>query len=103
MATRKITIRRIDPISLGKIQGAIFAGFALIIAVFLALAIIAMGLTNSQIALGIGGAIAALIIFPIAYGISGFIAGIIVALVYNLAAGSVGGLQLDFKYDEGQL
>ncbi len=103
MTTRKITIKRIDPISLGKIQAVIFAGFALIIAIFVAIFILALGASNSGFALGAGGAIAALIIFPVAYGISGFIAGIIVALVYNLAAGSVGGLQLDFTYDQGQL
>jgi VIT1/CCC1 family predicted Fe2+/Mn2+ transporter len=54
-------------------------------------------------AFGIGGAIGMVIFAPILYGITGFIAGILGALIYNLAAGVVGGVQFEFKYDEGQL
>ncbi|MGD1907714.1 MAG: hypothetical protein ACFB0C_17235 [Leptolyngbyaceae cyanobacterium] len=103
MSTRKVTIKNLDLLSAGKIQGIILAFFALIMSIFFALFIIVIGAAAEEIGIGIGGAIAAIIFLPIFYGITGFIAGIIGALIYNLAAGAVGGIQLEFKYDEGQL
>ncbi|MDA0673644.1 MAG: hypothetical protein O3C67_08070 [Cyanobacteria bacterium] len=103
MSTRKVTIKSLDLLSVGKIQGIILAFFALIFAVFFALIILSVGVASEEFGFGIGGAIGIIIVAPILYGISGFIAGIIGALLYNLAAGVVGGIQFEFKYDEGQL
>lgn len=45
--------------------------------------------------LGVG--IGAIIIAPIVYGILSFVGGIIYGLVYNLAAGVVGGVELELE------
>ena len=49
---------------------------------------------------GVGAIVIGLIIMiavPIFYGILGFIGGVIGALVYNLAAGVVGGLKFELE------
>lgn len=103
MSTRKVTIKRIDIVSAGKIQGIILAFFALIFALLFALLVLLVGVTSDDVRMGLGGALLIVIMAPIIYGVLGFIAGIISALIYNAAASAVGGIQLDFKYDEGQL
>ena len=42
-----------------------------------------------------------MIAIPVMYGIIGFVAGIIGALVYNVAAGIVGGLELELENMDG--
>ncbi len=48
-------------------------------------------------ALGFGFGLGAVIIFPILHGIIGAIAGAIGAAIYNLAAGWVGGFEVDIS------
>jgi len=48
-------------------------------------------------AFGFGLGLGAIIIFPICYGIVGGIGGAIGAAIYNLAAGWVGGLEVDIS------
>ena len=43
-----------------------------------------------------GMGIAAVIVMPIIYGVLGFIGGIISAAMYNLIAGFVGGIEMEF-------
>ena len=44
-----------------------------------------------------GMGIAAVIVMPIIYGVLGFIGGIISAAMYNLIAGFVGGIEMEFE------
>ncbi|WP_008307813.1 hypothetical protein [Leptolyngbya sp. PCC 6406] len=103
MSTRKVTIKSLDLLSTGKIQAIILAVFALIFAVLFAVFMLLLGSAANEMVMGIGSAIAFVIFVPILYGIVGFVAGVVGALIYNLAAGAVGGIQFEFKYDEGQL
>jgi len=103
MALRKVTIRQVDIVSAGKIQAAILGAFALIIGVIIGLTLLIAGFSNGRPGMAILGFLGAIIGLPLIYALLGFISGVIGALVYNLAAGSVGGIQMEFKYDEGQL
>jgi hypothetical protein len=94
-------IRSVGPLSVGKIFGAIYGGLGLLIGLFLALFLIlgaaiwpdqkgAPALIPS-VAIGI----AVIIFAPIFYGLAGFIGGLISAALYNLAAGFLGGIEVD--------
>ena len=82
-------IKRIDPMSFAKIFAVIYAAMGLILGVLFAL----FGSLFGRAGAGFG--FASIILFPILYGVIGFIATAIMALIYNAAAGSVGGMQID--------
>ena len=83
----------------------VYAFLGLLIGVFVALLSLVAGSTWSQAgggiigprAFGIGFGLGSIIIFPILYGLIGGIVATIVAALYNLAAGWVGGLQIDLE------
>lgn len=93
-----MVIKRIGVLSAGKITGIITAAIGLIFGILMflfgSLAGSLAGAGNGGGVMAIGG-VAGLIIFPIMYGVFGFIGGVIQAFIYNLAAGWVGGLQID--------
>ena len=104
----EMTIRRFNVFSVAKIQG--FLGFVigLLIGVIYGLVVMIFGAAISSLAPqgdsqamgGVGAIVLGLIIMiavPIFYGVLGFIGGIIGALVYNLAAGVVGGLTFELE------
>ena len=96
-------IRRVDVISAGKIAGATYVFFGLVIGLMVSLigaaGILLGGGAGDGNAL-IGGAIISLmavVIYPLFLGVSGFIGGVITALIYNLVAGVVGGVCLELE------
>ncbi|MEO0534817.1 MAG: hypothetical protein AAF215_13245 [Cyanobacteria bacterium P01_A01_bin.123] len=103
MNTRKVTVKSLDPISLGKIQGIILAVIGLIAGVFFALFSVIGGLAADSPIAAIGGGIGAIIFVPVFYGVLGFIGGLLTAVIYNLAASSVGGIEMEFKYTDDVL
>ena len=95
-------IKKIDIISLAKIEGALGAVIGFIVGIIFALIGTAfMGF--SEMAGDIPGAsglffgVAAIIFLPIVYGIVGFIGGLIVAFLYNVVAGWVGGIEIELE------
>lgn len=98
-------VKKIGILSLGKVMAAVYGGFGLIIGAFLSL----LALLGSALGAGAseqGGAAAlagllfgagAIIIAPLVYGVIGFIGGVITALIYNIAAGVVGGVEIDLQ------
>src|SRR5947209_6034673 len=102
---QKMVIKRLGVLSIAKIYGLICAVFGLIIGVFYGLIFAVFGAMLSGLgrssssgsgAVGAGvGFVFAVILFPILYGIIGFIAGAIGAAIYNLAAGWMGGVEMD--------
>lgn len=103
MTTSKTTLKRIEPLSAGKILAGIYGVFGLILGViyfFIILAIAtAAGAASNYLWLGligglIGGLVAAALITLFYAGI-GFIAGLISAAIYNVAAHKLGGLQIE--------
>ena len=95
-----MVIKRIDVLSVAKITGIIAAAFGLIAGLLLLVfgSMIA-GLAGSQGDAGplaaLGGGVVGVIALPILYGICGFVGGVIQALIYNLAAGVIGGIRIE--------
>jgi len=102
-ATSKRTIKRFDPIQLGKVFGLVYGGLALLFTPFMILIAMAgshqpQGFPQSGGIIGMFG-IGFAIAFPIIYAILGFIGGIIGAFIYNIAAKIVGGIQLEVEIE----
>ena len=84
-------IKRIGPVSAGKILGVIGAVFGVIVGLLLALLSSALG--ESYIG---GNWFVQLIGLTLIYAIVSFVIGVFYAAVYNLVAGWVGGIQIEF-------
>lgn len=102
--TTKLT--RMGVMSVAKIYGLISAIFGLIFGAFLSLMSLfggAMTMLSGQEggAFGFFFGAAAIIILPIFYGIMGFIGGAISCWIYNLAAGWIGGVEMELEMPEG--
>ncbi len=99
------TVKHIGPGSAFKVGLVVYAFLGLIIGVCVALFSMVAGSLGSLAggqaagsrAFGFGMGVGAIIIFPVLYGIIGGIAGAIGAAVYNLAAGWIGGLEVDIS------
>jgi hypothetical protein len=94
-----MVIRRVGVLSVGKVFGALYCVFGLLAGLVVALiSVLGVAVANQQpgaklppAILGVG----AVVIFPVFYGVAGFIVGLIGAAFYNIAAGFVGGIELD--------
>jgi hypothetical protein len=104
----EMTIRRFNVFSVAKIQGFLAFVIGLLIGVIYGFAFMIFGAALSSLAPhgdsqamgGVGAIVIGLVIMiavPILYSIIGFIGGAIGALVYNLAAGVVGGLKFELE------
>ena len=99
------TVKRIGPGSAFKVGLVVYAFLGLIVGGCMALfsmvagslGSLAGGGTSGARAFGFGFGLGAIVIFPILYGIIGAIGGAIGAVVYNLAAGWVGGIEIDIS------
>ena len=92
-------VRRIGPLSVAKIAGVLYGLMGLIIGAIIS----AVSLVGSAFAEtgGFPGGIlfgaAAVIALPIFYGVLGFVMTLIAAWLYNLAAGWMGGVEIDVR------
>jgi hypothetical protein len=104
----EMTIRRFNVFSVARIQGFLAFVIGLLIGVIYGFAFMIFGAAISSLAPqgdsqamgGVGAIVIGLVIMiavPILYGILGFIGGAIGALVYNLAAGVVGGVKFELE------
>ena len=99
------TVKRISPGSALKVGAVVYAFFGIFVGICTALfsmmagslADLGGGASPGARALGFGLGAAAIIVVPIGYGIIGGIGGALGALVYNVAAGWVGGLEVDIS------
>ena len=101
----KMQIKRVGVLSYAKISAVVMTGIALVIAIPLGLIMMIIGaaaLTQDGAAggVGIGMGLAYMVILPIMYGVMGFIFGAVGALIYNVAAGFVGGIELELESAE---
>lgn len=94
------TIRSVGALSVAKIYGALSAGMGLLIGLGLAaISTIGTGFAGSDLPpfmsamFGVG----AIVILPIFYGVMGLVVGAVGAALYNVFAGTVGGVQIDVE------
>ena len=92
-----MVIKRIDVMSAAKMMGIIAAAIGLIAGVvfFLFSSLFGAALGNHGGGFAMVGGFMGSIFLPILYGIFGFIGGLVQALVYNAAAGFVGGIRIE--------
>jgi hypothetical protein len=106
----RMVITRIGILSLAKIQGIICAVVGLIIGLIYGLVMVFMGTILAAVGsregggaalgglgFGIIGGLFMIVVMVIFYAVMGFVAGAISALIYNIAAGFMGGLELDYE------
>ncbi|MDX1438744.1 MAG: hypothetical protein R3284_02470 [Rubricoccaceae bacterium] len=95
-----MVLTRIEPMSMAKVYAVLGALYGLLIGLPFACFASMVGSQLSQFGDGGGAAggigILALIMYPIFGAIGGFIGGLISAFVYNLVAGWVGGIEMEF-------
>ena len=102
----KMELKRVGIFSSAKISGIVGAGLGLIIGVIYGLIMMTVGaamLTQNSSGAGPGagvgiiGGLIMMIVIPIFYGVLSFIFGALYAVIYNIAAGFVGGLEMEFE------
>ncbi len=92
-------VKHITPASAFKIGLVAYGVLGIFIGIICALIAIA-GASFARTTLpftGMGMGVAAIIVCPIVYGVIGGIVAVIGALLYNVAAGWVGGLEVDLS------
>lgn len=93
-------IRRVGPLSFAKIAGLLYAILGLVFGGVFSLIALAGGFASNAEGSGGFGAIigvGAVVIFPILYGVMAFVMTLVGAWLYNVAAGVVGGVELDVQ------
>ncbi len=97
-----MTITRVNPVSAAKVAGLLYVVIGLIAGAFISL--VAMGGAAMGAAAGEDNALVgaifgagAIILLPICYGIFGFIGTLIMTWLFNVAAGMVGGIEIEAR------
>ena len=106
----KMQIKRVGVLSCAKIYSVTLAAFGIIIGVIYGLIFMVVGgamMAGGGRDSGAAGAsslvigLIMMVAIPVFYGVIGFIAGIIGGLVYNVASGFVGGLEIELESMDG--
>jgi hypothetical protein len=95
-----MVVRRINPLSVAKIAGLLYAIIGLVVGAFMSLifgAIGTLGAASHDVPpmFGMFFGAGSIIIAPIFYGVLGFVTTGVSAMVYNGLAGFVGGVEID--------
>lgn len=93
-------IKRIEPISLSKVLGIVYALIGLIIGALITIgALLGTAASSGNKLGGLVFGVGAIIVIPIFYGVLGLIGGFIAAWFYNLASEWVGGIEMEVEED----
>ncbi len=97
-----MVLKRIGVMSCGKVMGALYGLMGLVIGGLFTLfsligAAVGMSTGSEDAWIGAVMGVGAVIFFPLIYGIFGFLGGLLSAFLYNLIAGSIGGLELQLE------
>ncbi len=98
--SRMMKLKRVDPVSCGKMLGALYLVLGLIAAavmvVIVLIGVVGGGGGGNNAVAGIASGLLMAVFVPVFYGVLGFIGGLIMALIYNLVASFVGGVEMEF-------
>ncbi|HWW75336.1 MAG TPA: hypothetical protein VNZ44_08070 [Pyrinomonadaceae bacterium] len=106
----KVQVKRVGVFSLAKIYSITMAAAGVIIGVIYGLLFMAVGgamMANGRNGAGAAGAsslaigLIMMVAIPIFYGVLGFIAGLVGGAIYNVAARTVGGIELELENMDG--
>lgn len=89
-------LKRIGPVSLGKLQAVMMGFGGLVAGVFYALASAFIGSMTGNAAFGAQAGLLMLILMPFIYAAMGFVIGAATAIIYNFLASWVGGIEMEF-------
>jgi hypothetical protein len=98
-----MVITRVNPVSAAKVAGLLYVVIGLIAGAFVSLVAMggaAMGAAGGDNGGPLFGAIfgvGAIVLLPIFYGVFGFIGTLIMAWLFNIAAGMVGGVEIEAR------
>ena len=100
-----MVIRRVDVSSAAKVAAVLYGAIGLAAGLIIAcISLVGAGFMTqaakeSEVPAAFGAflGVGAIIVAPIFYGVLGAIVGAVSAAVYNLAAGMIGGLQIDVE------
>jgi hypothetical protein len=95
-----MTITRVGPLSVAKVAGLLYVIMGLVFGAFISLAAMIGGFAANQEGSGLFGTVfgvGAIILLPIFYGCLGFVMTLIMAALFNVAAGIVGGVEVDAR------
>lgn len=100
---RRVTITKIDPFSLGKLQAAVLAAAGVVFGLIFGIGSLLASFSEGRFWGGVVLAIAAVIAFPLIYGVLGFFSGYVGGLIYNLAANTIGGIKIALQFEDEQI
>ena len=92
-----LRLKQVDPLSCAKMMGALYLLGGLVLAVFFAFVALLGAAGGNNIAAGMVGGLIGAILMPLFYGVLGFIIGLVMAFLYNLCAGVIGGIEMQFE------
>ncbi len=96
-----MVIKRINPMSIAKVAGLIYAVIGLLIGALLSLFAIGgsmfMPEDSTRGAFGAIFGVAAIVLVPVFYGVLGFVTTFIGALIFNAASGVTGGVEIEVQ------
>jgi hypothetical protein len=93
-----MVIKKVNPLSCAKVAAVIYAGIGLIIGGMFSLLAMAGGFASETSRGGLFGMLVgagAIIVAPIIYACMGFLGTLIAAVIFNIAVGIVGGVEIE--------
>lgn len=95
-----MVIKSVRPISVAKLAGFLYAALGFLIGAVLSLAAMAGAFASDSEGGAMFGAVfgvGAIVLLPLLYGCLGFVFTLIGAWLYNVAAGFVGGIEVEVQ------
>lgn len=95
----QMVLNRIEPMSYAKVYGALTALLLFVICLLAVLFIVpfASMFGGEAASVGIAASIGIVIFVPLVYGVFAFIIGLLMAFIYNVVAGRIGGIEMEFE------